>query len=167
MKNLRVLSFPMKKVLLTCLAMCLTMMALADDFSLRGERKVTLCVDWSEATIVGFTSKNINTYEPDWDKDQNVLLMKMVLTFNKHLGAALPAVKEGDTNYTIELRPIFVSDRGDMTCYAVIKDRQGNVVETFPNFKAEGGHCGSFLNLVGDGMKSSGKQLAKRVKKLL
>ena len=157
----------MKKLLFFLCAFCLSAMAQAGDFSLMEERMITLSVNWSEASIVGYTAENIGSYEHDWDKDQPVLLQKLTLKYNKHLGAALPAVMEGDNNYTVELRPLHVSDRGNMTCYAVIKDRQGNVVETLPKFKAKGGHCGTFLNLVGDGMKSAGKQLAKQVNKYL
>ena len=77
----------------------------------------------------------------------------------------LPGALNVTSNYTLELRPLTVNKNGDMLCYAVILDHEGTVVAQLPKFQAEGGHVGSFLNLVGDGMKSAGTQLGKRIKK--
>ncbi|MCR5395761.1 MAG: hypothetical protein K6E86_10225 [Bacteroidales bacterium] len=152
--------------LLVAVIVCGT--AFAEEFSLQGETRVAMRINWSEAVIgAGYTAETILSYEQDWNKDQPVLLDKLVSKYNSQLGYELPAVKNVVANYTIELRPLMVNDKGDMSCYAVVLDSQGQEVYRIKQFKAEGGHCGTFLNLVGDGMKSAGKKLAKLVKKEL
>ena len=157
----------MKKLIFSLLAIALCGTALADGFALKGERRIKLAINWSEASILGYTADEIVTYEQDWYVDQPVLLEKMSKFYNRKMADVLPCVLGVETNYTLELRPLRVNKKGDMTCYAVILDREGKVVETLRNFKAQGGHCGTFLNLVGDGMKSAGKQMAKQVRKRL
>lgn len=157
----------MKKMILSLLAIALCGTALADGFALKGERRVKLAINWSEASILGYTADEIVTYEQDWFVDQPFLLEKMSKFYNREMAEVLPCFSGVETNYTLELRPLKVNKKGNMTCYAVVIDREGKVVETLRTFKANGGHCGTFLNLVGDGMKSAGKQMAKQVRKRL
>lgn len=155
----------MKRFLAAVIAVCFVASAMAQSFSLKGEQRVGFRVNWDEATIEGYTAQSIVEHEKDWEVDQPVLVGKFLAKYNERLGVKLPAIVNNDVNYTIELRPIHVSGKGDMTCYAIVVDRNGNEVARMDNFRAEGGHFGSLLNLIGDGMTSAGKQVAKRVQK--
>ena len=155
----------LKTLFILLLAMVAFSATYAQKFSLRNEKRITLSVNWSEATIVGYTDQEIINYEPDWEKDQPALLRHLWEKYNKKMGMQLPGALNVTSNYTLELRPLTVNKNGDMLCYAVILDHEGTVVAQLPKFQAEGGHVGTFLNLVGDGMKSAGTQLGKRIKK--
>ena len=155
----------MKQFILVLVAMVAFGATFAQGLTLRNETRITLSINWSEASILGYTEQEIVNYEKDWNKDQPVLLEKMLDAYNDKMAYTLPAVKGFESNYTLELRPLVVVAKDEMTCYAVIKDREGNVVAKLDQFHAEGSHVGTFLHSLGNCLKDAGRKMAKRVRK--
>lgn len=155
----------MKQFILVLVAMVAFGVTYAQNLSLRNETRVTLSLNWSEASIMGYNEKEVINFEQDWNKDQPVLLRKMVDAYNKKMGYRLPGITDFESNYTLELRPIIVRAKDDITCYAVIKDREGNIVAKLDKFDAEGSHVGSFLHSLGNSLKDAGEKMAKKVRK--
>ena len=54
-----------------------------------------------------------------------------------------------------------------MLSNAEILDIDGNVIATISDIKGDGGTFGSNMNLMGDGCKSTGEALAKRMAKMI
>ncbi|MBP5344762.1 MAG: hypothetical protein J6Y99_00965 [Bacteroidales bacterium] len=155
----------MKQFILVLVAMVAFGVTYAQNLSLRNETRVTLAINWSEASIMGYNEKEVVNFEKDWNKDQPVLLKKMVDAYNKKMGWTLPGITEFESNYTLELRPLVVRAKDDITCYAVIKDREGNVVAQMDKFHAEGSHVGTFLHGLGNSLKDAGEKMAKKIRK--
>lgn len=158
----------MKKVLLFLVLGCLTTTVFAQglDF-LKNEANVGMKLNFAEANIAGFNESNIMTFEKDWEKDQPILLMKMIEHYNNKMAKKLPASTFADGKYTIEARPVMIKKNGKITGYFVVLNADGTEMYRSAKFKAEGGTFGSFLNLLGDGMKSTGDAIAKIISKEL
>lgn len=160
----------MKKILFSLLMLFATASAFAQgplDF-LKSENRINITIDYSETSIAGYDERTILDFEEDWVNDQGVLFSKLTDNFNKLIGPKLPGGRFEKARYTIIFRPITISQKGDMIAYAVVvrTDNQEELYRT-NTFVAEGGRFGSFLNLVGDGMRSAGKTLAIRIDKAM
>ena len=155
----------MKKFLSFAVAMFAFCAIYAQSFTLRNEARITLAINWSEAHIMGYTEMEVVNFEKDWYKDQPVLLEKLTEAYNDKMQGKLPAVNDFESNYTLELRPLVVAAKDDVTCYAVIKDKSGAVVAELDKFRVEGSHVGTFLHGLGNSLKAAGKKMAKVVKK--
>ena len=158
----------MKKYLFVLMMSCLTTTMFAQGLGfLKNEARVDMKLNYSEAVIAGYEESNILTFEKDWEKDQAVLFAKMVGPYNDKLGETLPAGNFSNANYTIEVRPTVIQKNGNIVGYFVVLDAAGTELYRSQKFSAKGGTFGTFLNLVGDGMKSTGKVIANMVKKEL
>ena len=147
---------------------CLTTTMFAKGLGfLKNEARVDMKLNYSEAVIAGYEESNILTFEKDWEKDQAVLFAKMVGPYNDKLGETLPAGNFTNANYTIEVRPTVIQKNGNIVGYFVVVNAEGTELYRSQKFSAKGGTFGTFLNLVGDGMKSTGKVIANMVKKEL
>jgi len=158
----------MKRLFFVIVLSCLTTYLFAQGLGfLNKEVKVGMRLNYSEASIAGFEEASILDFEQDWEKDQSILFAKMIGPYNDKLGAVLPAGNFSNVNYIIEVRPIVIQKNGNIVGYFVVVDAEGNEVFRSQKFSAKGGKFGSFLNLVGDGMKSTGKAVASIVAKEL
>ena len=92
----------MKQFILVLVAMVAFGVTYAQNLSLRNETRVTLSLNWSEASIMGYNEKEVINFEQDWNKDQPVLLRKMVDAYNKKMGYRLPGITDFESNYTLE-----------------------------------------------------------------
>lgn len=133
---------------------------------LKEETQVQLELDFSEAAINGYTEANIVEYEEDWVKDQPVLYSKLSESLNMSQSDRQFG-KFSQARYTLIFRPLLINKRGDLKGYFVVIDNNSKeVLATVRGITAKGGKFGTFLNLVGDGMKHSGKEITKKIRKL-
>jgi len=158
----------MKKIIVSTLCLfflCAALSAQSLAF-LKDETRVGLKIDFSEAAINGYTEANILDFEEDWEKDQPVLFEKFQMKLNEYQRdrqfGHFP-----EANYTLIYKPLIINRKGDMKGYFVIEDKDGNEVANIKGISVEGGKFGTFLNLVGDGMKSSGKAVSKMINRNL
>lgn len=156
----------MKKILSILVMCCLATTMFAQDLGfLKNEARVGMRLNYAEAVIAGYEEANILVFEKDWEKDQSVLFAKMAGNYNDKLGERLPAGNFSNVNYTIEVRPVVIKKNGNIVGYFVVLDAAGSELYRSQRFSAKGGKFGTFLNLVGDGMKSTGKAVASIVAK--
>ncbi|MCF0180066.1 MAG: hypothetical protein HUJ97_07480 [Bacteroidales bacterium] len=132
---------------------------------LKNESRIKLVINYSEASIVGHNEDTILGFEEDWEIDQPILYSKLTEKFNGKMGNGLVAGEFKSSNYTMEVRPLIIKRSGYILAYFVILDNDGNEVYHSKDLKADGGILGTFLNLLGDGMRQLGIKMAKEVKK--
>lgn len=141
--------------------------SIAQDLAfLRNERRVNLEFNYEEASINGYEESNILSFEKDWLVDQPKLIQKFVQAYNET--GVMPVVGQFESaNFTLQVRPIVISDHGNMSFYAIVLNEEGEQIYSTSMLNAKGGRFGSFLNLVGDGMKSSGRLLSGEIHRLM
>lgn len=133
---------------------------------LRSENRMALRFNYEEASINGYEESNILSFEKDWLVDQPKLIQKFLQSYNA--SGIMPVVGMFESvSYTLEVRPVVISDHGNITFYALVLDDEDKVLCKTNMLNAKGGRFGSFLNLVGDGMRNSGKLLAGEIYKLM
>lgn len=158
----------MKKFFAILMTMCIGAALHAQSMSfLKNESKISMRLNYSEANIAGFTEATILSLEEDWNKDQPVLFAKLTDEYNDKMKKKLPAGMFSDANYVIEVRPTDIRKNGTITFYFVILSNGGEEMYRSGNLKGKGGTFGSLLNLIGDGMRSTGEEIAKVVAKEL
>ena len=128
---------------------------------------VNLVVDFSNASIHNMDENAFSTYEPSYAKGKNEVIAKLVEEFNdeEKVGFILGNFPKAD--YTVKVNVVAGSRKGDMLSNAEILDIDGNVIATISDIKGDGGTFGSNMNLMGDGCKSTGEALAKRMAKMI
>jgi len=144
---------------------------LSGDFKLpANEKYVTLDWDCSETIF----DKKFNEKEwkavkgDDWPEAQKQVIEGIVKDMNNHLTrsriiAILPG-SELKSSYTIFICPIKLDSKGNNKSNYVLKDASGKELGR-AQFNGDGGHWGTFANLMGDGYEKAGKKLASLMKK--
>ena len=77
--------------------------------------------------------------------------------------AILPG-SELKSSYTIFICPIKLDSKGNNKSNYVLKDASGKELGR-AQFNGDGGHWGTFANLMGDGYEKAGRKLASLMKK--
>lgn len=128
---------------------------------------VDLAVDFSNASIHNMDENTFAIYEPDYAVGKLEVIAKLAEEFNdeKKVGFILGNFPKAD--YTVKVNVVSVNRKGDMLSNAEILDIDGNVIATISDIKGDGGTFGSNMNLMGDGCKSTGEALAKRMAKMI
>lgn len=132
---------------------------------LSDQNKIGFAISYDEAVIRGLDASEIQTIEGDWDKDQPVLISKLLEKLNAEQTRYVFSNNTSHVQYILVLHPTYISEKGDMRAYACIVDQSGQEYARFNKLNAKGGKFGTFLNLTGDGMRRMGQVLASRVKK--
>lgn len=131
------------------------------------EKFLKLEVDFSQASIHNMTEEDFAIYEPSYKKDKPEVIAKLAESFNKKnerlfLVGAFPKAA-----YTLKVTILSVSAKGNINSMAEILGKDRNVIAKIENIYGKGGVFGCKMNLIGDGCKSTGKALAKRIEELL
>jgi len=132
---------------------------------MKNETRVKLVIDFSEAAINGYSEENILEFEEDWEVDQPALYGKLASSMNEAQEERQYG-KFDKARYTLVFRPQLINGSGNVKGYFVITDADGRELAKVYGISARGGKYGTFLNLVGDGMKHVGPVIAKKVNKL-
>ena len=141
------------------------------DFRLpANEKYVTLGWDCSETLF----DKKFDETEwkavkgDDWPMAKKQVIESIVKDINDNLKrsrvvAVLPG-SELKVSYTIFICPIKLDSKGNNKSYYVLRDANGKEMGRVI-FNGDGGHWGTFANLLGDGYEKAGKKLASILKK--
>ena len=144
---------------------------LSGDFKLPADEKyVTLDWDCSETIF----DKKFNEKEwkaikgDDWPEAKKQVIEGIVKDMNKHLTrsriiAVLPG-SELQSLCTLYICPIKLDSKGNNKSIYILKDSSGKEIGK-AEFNGDGGHWGTFANLMGDGYEKAGKKLASLLKK--
>jgi hypothetical protein len=134
------------------------------------EKYLTLDWDCSETII----DKKYNEKEwqsvkgDDWPKAKMQVLERIVSDTNDHLKKSriivvLPG-SELKGLYTLYICPIKLDSKGNNKTNYILRDGNGNEVGK-AQFNGDGGHWGTYANLLGDGYENAGSKLASLIKK--
>lgn len=167
----------MKKIVLFLVAIMVALTADAQKIieskipSLKGESKINIKIDFSETKIDNKSIADWLEYrqatQPKYDAKKEledelepVVQKKIVKNLNDKLSRKGAFVTiNSNAKYTLSVKPISVSKKGDNTNEYCILDETGNVLVKF-QISGSGGHWGSMSNLWGDGYEDAAKRLA-------
>jgi len=127
------------------------------------EGRINVKIDYSKAMINGYTEEELLDSEiemgKDWKNGKPEVNQKFIFALNEKAGKNVSIGSYKNTKYTIVYYPLTIDKDGDQKAYATVVDENGETILETAEFKASGGHIGTFMNLVGDGMDSAGERL--------
>lgn len=177
----------MRKILLFLIVIMVTLTVGAQKIlegtkpSLKGVNKIRLKIDFSETKIDNKTVADWLEYrqasQPKYNAKNElenelkpVVQEKVIKSLNNKLSKKGAFVTlNSNAKYTLLVKPVSVSMKGDNTNDCYILDEFGNILVKF-HISGSGGHWGTMSNLWGDGYEDSAKSIASFVvkcKKLL
>lgn len=144
--------------------------------SLQNEKEIDVTLDISRAKIHGYSESDFvyrenlrsdrdwptlweNEYKPD-------LILDFINTFNLHMFDYGYSVRFGNfeqSKYQIRLIVSRISENGEVLMSAYIKERGQEESLYKLTITGRGGTFGSKVNLMGDGLKRAGKELARQM----
>ena len=172
----------MKKIALILMAIMVTLTTDAQKIldgsipSLKGEGKINLKIDFSETKIDNKSIADWLEYrqatQPKYDAKKElenelkpVVQEKVIKSLNNKLSKKGAFVTlNGNAKYTLLVKPVSVSMKGDNNNDCYILDEFGNILVKF-HVSGSGGHWGTMSNLWGDGYEDSAKSIASFVMK--
>lgn len=100
-------------------------------------------------------------FEHDYFKDKAEILEDFTEEFNEHLGGLLICDKRIDSPYTVVVKVLDVSRKGNTTCelHIMKKDADGvdQEIASVTGLKKRGGTYGTAMNLMKDGAEHVGQ----------
>lgn len=144
--------------------------------SLKGVNKISLKIDFSETKIDNKSIADWLEYrqasQPKYDAKKElenelkpVVQEKVIKSLNNKLSKKGAFVTlNSNAKYTLLVKPVSVSMKGDNTNDCYIVDEFGNILVKF-HISGSGGHWGTMSNLWGDGYEDSAKSIASFVVK--
>lgn len=172
----------MKKIALILMAIMVTLTTDAQKIldgsipSLKGEGKINLKIDFSETKIDNKSIADWLEYrqatQPKYDAQKElenelkpVVQEKILKVLNNKLSKKGAFVTiNTNAKYTLSVKTISVSKKGDNTNECYILDEDGNALVKF-QISGSGGHWGSMSNLWGDGYEDAAKKIASFILK--
>ena len=155
----------MKRILLfTMMLMCCFAIAQAQQATILDVNKtstVNVIIDFSKASIHNMTESEFAEYEEDFYKDMPELKSKLIHDFNRAKNVDFVIGSFPSAVYTLKIEILYVGLKGDIMSNSTIVDSEGNVIAEVKDLYAKGGHIGTKLNLIGDGMYRTGKLLSR------
>ncbi len=134
--------------------------------SLKGESKANFVIEY--LTIRGMAETDFANYEKDWKKDKGEIVGKFLSNANEGLGETLLIGTFPTAKFTVKAEVLSVNEDGDYKCDLILIDNTTKTeVARIKGIKADGGHFGSTLNLIGDGAEHTGRKFGKTLKKFL
>ena len=133
---------------------------------LKGQGRVNMEVDFSHASIHGFSEDAFADFEHDWIKDKN----EVIALFIGEVMANCDKIVVGmfdDTEYTIKVDVLSVTPKGDYYCKAELINKSDDILATIDGIKEYGGKFGSKLNLIKDGAIHTGAAFGRFLRKKL
>ena len=133
---------------------------------LKGQGRVNLEMDFSQASIMGMEEDAFANYEHDWYKDKEEVVALFVGELLSNCNRIIIGMFS-NTRYTIKLYVLSISPKGDYCCAADVIDNTGEVVASINGINEFGGRFGSKLNLIKDGAKNTGARFGRFLRKKL
>lgn len=157
-----------KKVLFAVLMFACFINAQAQTLlDVNSSRTVNLIVDFSKASIHNMNEEEFSTYEPNYIRLKPEVIGKLAEEFNDSEKVKFMIGNFPNASYAIKVTILSVSTKGNITSSADVVDKNGKTIASVPEMYGDGGTFGSKMNLMGDGCKSTGKVLAKKLAKLI
>lgn len=101
---------------------------------------------------------------PDWEKIKEETTDRFFQGLNKTLKLThKAAVKTGRQNFTIEVEIINVDDKGNTISNVQVTDSEGKAIAKIEHLYGKGGRYGTFSNLMGDGLESTGEKIGRMI----
>lgn len=181
-KNIVLKKIIMRKILLFLIVIMVTLTVGAQKIlegtkpSLKGVNKISLKIDFSETKIDNKTVADWLEYrqasQPKYNAKNElenelkpVVQEKVIKSLNDKLSKKGAFVTlNSNAKYTLLVKPVSVSMKGDNTNDCYILDEFGNILVKF-HISGSGGHWGTMSNLWGDGYEDSAKSIASFVVK--
>jgi hypothetical protein len=144
---------------------------LSGSFELPANEKY-VAIDWDCSQTLfdkKYTEKEWHAIKGnDWDEAKKQVVEMIVKDMNEHMRktriiAVLPG-SELHGAYTLYICPQKLDHKGNNKSTYILRDGQGKEIGK-AEFNGDGGHWGTFANLVGDGYEKAGKKLASLIKK--
>ena len=133
---------------------------------LKGQGRVNMEVDFSHASIHGFSEDAFADFEHDWIKDKNEVVALFIGEVMTNCDKIVVGMFD-DTEYTIKVIVLSVSPKGDYYCKAELINKSGDISATIDGIKAYGDKFGSKLNLIKDGATHTGAAFGRFLRKKL
>lgn len=133
---------------------------------LKGQGKVNLELDFSQASIMGMDEDAFANYEHDWFRDKDEVVALFVGEVLSNCDNIIIGVFS-NTRYTIKVKVLSITPKGDFYCTADVVDNSGEVLASINGIKEFGGRFGSKLNLIKDGAKHTGASFGRFLRKKL
>ena len=133
---------------------------------LKGQARVNLEIDFSQAVIHGMSEDDFAVYERDWfrDKDQVIAFFRIEAAESCDKIAIGPFP---EAEYTIKVSVLRINTKGDFTCIGELQNKSGEVLASITGISDQGGRFGSKLNLIKDGAKHTGERFGIFLRKQL
>lgn len=130
-------------------------------------RAVTLEVDFSKALIHKMTVAEFAEYDPSFAEEKDDVIKLLVKAYNEEKKIPFSIVKSGNNRHKLKLTIVNVDRKGNTKSYAELLTPEEKWIARTKIIKGEGGSRGSNMNLMGDGFKSTGQELASEMRKVV
>lgn len=174
----------MKKLVLCLLTISFIQIALGKSDEkvnslefLKGENRINVVLDYSEAMMAGMNFEDFKKYLPEhyddgWDDHYAAYFLdRFYIGFNnKMMDSKKVNMLVGNyssANYKIVVKVYLVDRKGNTNADIIISPISSDEVLYKSDYMVDGGTFGTVPNLMGDGMRTLGRTLATRIIKEL
>ncbi len=128
--------------------------------------RIAVDVDFSNASIHGMSEKAFAKYECDWYKDKPEIVAEFVGGIAERLASVISVADKSETRWLLRINVENVGKSGGFYCSADLLDGE-NVEAHLTGLQGPGGHFGSKLNLIKDGVKKTSKRCGSFIRSLI
>lgn len=161
----------MKKFFLMIFVALIPVFAGAQTAVLKGSfeplKDVTLLdadIDFDHGVYKFIPEKQFAAEYPDWEQIKKETTERFFRGLNQTLKLTRKAaVMTNEQDFTIEVTIVNVDDRGNTISNVEVTDAEGKAVAQISNLYGRGGRFGTFCNLMGDGLQSTGEKIGRMI----
>lgn len=136
---------------------------------LKGEQRVRMIIDFSEADIMGMTEDEFYGYEEEWIEDKQWVVNHYYDYANRQLGKRMMLGNYKKSKYTLILVVRYIDLKGNQDCdlYLFEDKENGEKVKLAEvnRIYGKGGRVGDNVGLIKDGAESIGKYIGILLRK--
>ena len=129
--------------------------------ALKGQTRVRMIIDYTEADIMGMTEDEFYGYQEDWAEDKQWVINHYYECANKKLGERMMVSNYKNSKYTLHLVVHAIDMKGNHDCslylYEISEDGKQTKLAEVPRIYGKGGKTGGEVGLIKDGAESVGK----------
>lgn len=162
----------MKKCLSLIFCLCIGLNAFSQKLEsgsfagLKNVDGIAIDVDFTNASIHGMSEKAFAKYEEDWYTDKPEIIGNFIGGIADKLGTVISIVDKSETKWLLKINVKSVRKNGSFVCTADLlngEDLEAHVVDIY----GHGGHIGSKLNLIKDGVENTSKKCGSFLKSII
>lgn len=128
--------------------------------TLKNQNELQFEINYSQVSICGQNEEQFAQTEKDWYLDRPRYEGRLYEGINNYLTNNYFIVSNTiHSKYKATLYPILIDRKGNIKSRLEIVDTTTNNMVCIVSIYGEGGTFGTMLNLIGDGMQSTGKQI--------